>query len=118
MKKEEEEFDKAVSGAFGKFQEDPGAIELLSQPPVKREEIMPAIMPFQAMSDPGRKKSKRSKSKRSKSKRSRSKRARSANQVSRGRKTPEWAKRKKARPAPARSRGTRPKSWIFTGRYS
>jgi hypothetical protein len=118
MKKEEqEEFDKAVSGAFGTFQKeapDPGYLELLSQPsPVKREELpkqdmVPAIMPFKAMSDPGKRRSKRSKSKR----------ARSANHVSKGRKTPEWAKRKKARPTPVRSRGAMPKSRRFTGRYA
>ena len=123
-KKEEEERDTALSGAFGAFMEDPetkqldeGYIELLSEPspakpkkPRKEQSEVP-LMPFKAMSDPGRK------TKRSRSKRSRSKRARSANQVSRGRKTPIWAKRKKARPAPVRSRHTRPKSTLFTGRY-
>lgn len=119
-KKEEEEKDTALSGAFGTFKEalpdtkpDEGYLELLSQPsPRPPSPIVPAFLPFRAMSDPGR---------RSKRKRSRSKRARSANQVSRGRKTPEWAKRKKARPAPVRSRRTRPKSGprsgLFTGRY-
>lgn len=123
-KKEEEEQDTALSGAFGTFKEalpdtkpDEGYLELLSQPsPRPPSPIVPAFMPFQevkAKSDPGRR-SKRSRSKRSK-------RARSANQVSRGRKTPEWAKRKKARPAPVRSRHTRPKSGaktaLFSGRY-
>jgi hypothetical protein len=112
MKKEEqEEFDKAVSGAFGTFQKeapDPGYLELLSQPSPAKQDMVPAIMPFKAMSDPGKRRSKRSKSKR----------ARSANHVSKGRKTPEWAKRKKARPAPVRSRGAMPKSRRFTGRYA
>jgi len=124
-KKEEEEQETALTGAFGAFQKDnemdEGFMELLRQPspakalsrkaPKEQGEV-PLIMPFKAMSDPGRKRSKRSRSKRS-----RSKRARSANQVSRGRKTPEWAKRKKARPAPVRSRHTRPKSALFSGRY-
>jgi len=121
-KKGEEEKDTALSGAFGTFKEalpdtkpDEGYLELLSQPsPRPPSPIVPAFMPFQevkAKSDPGRRKSKRKQSKR----------ARSANQVSRGRKTPDWAKRKKARPAPVRSRHTRPKSGPksarFTGRY-
>jgi hypothetical protein len=125
-KKEEEEQDTALSGAFGTFQKDPdkdvdeGLMELLSQPSPaktmpkktrKEQSEVPLIMPFKAMSDPGRR------IKRSRSKRSRSKRARSANQVSKGRKTPIWAKRKKARPAPVRSRHTRPKSSFFSGRY-
>jgi len=97
---EKEELEGALSGAFGNFHIDlppPGYTRPL--PEYIPTPAVPNLMPFRAMSDPGRKHSKHS----------RSKRAKSANQVSRGRKTPEWAKRKKSRPAPVRTRKSRPK---------
>lgn len=98
---ESEELEGALSGAFGNFHIDlppPGYTRPL--PEYIPTPAVPDILPFRAMSDPGRKKRSRSKH---------SKRAKSANQVSRGRKTPEWAKRKKSRPAPVRTRKSRPK---------
>lgn len=97
---EKEELEGAFSGAFGDFHRElpaPGFTRPL--PEYIPTPAAPDILPFRAMSDPGPKHSKRA----------RSKRARSANQVSRGRKTPEWAKRKKSRPAPVRTRKSRPK---------
>ena len=98
---EKEELEGALSGAFGNFHINlppPGYTRPL--PEYIPTPAIPNLMPFKAMSDPGRKKRSRSKH---------SKRAKSANQVSRGRKTPEWAKRKKSRPAPVRTRKSRPK---------
>lgn len=107
---EKEELEGALSGAFGNFHINlppPGYTRPL--PEYIPTPALPNLMPFKAMSDPGRKHLKHSLSKKA-----RSAKARSANQVSRGRKTPdwakrEWAKRKKRRPAPVRTRKSRPK---------